>query len=459
MARSRIYLSLTLLAACAVDERNPYERTVTPEMFGAVGDCTTDDYSAFKSALSYLNAYSKANGGRLRLARKCYYLGRTLEITRPVHIEGELGGGNAATQLKFPQDTKGVYFGGLLVSGQNSQWSTISNVFLQGSTSGTGTADKHGIQADFQVHIGPDVYIDGFNGNGIHLSCDINRTPATNCNSAFVERIGMSNMTGWCTYIDGGDSNAHKFDHVECTAIGAGCIYSDSFLGCTFDSMLCEDGAPGNCGDDDPETTCGVYLDNVADQSIFQGLYLEAPIPFHSDGTKVKVWGALGEGQISGKALYDRSNTVIQGVQSYYAENDNTKVTLGHAASTSPLMLSIDTYDGTNPHFAAMHFEANGSAAFKGMYCWHMQNSNDLGVWCMMTNTSSQADAAYQSGNMWIRQPLWLGGSSNTGGKIQQNTCTTAPTRTDLPTGSICWNASTSADVGWRYNGTSWGAF
>jgi hypothetical protein len=191
--------------------------------YGATGNGTTDDSSAFTSAIAALKAAAVNSDGfykgssRLYVPPGHYYLGTTtLDITHTLIIEGDGNGmaGGMPTKLRWSGAT------GIRVQDINTTGATGTQTAVSGTTfGGAGTiirglaligaysgteAEYHGIHLRTNAII-EDVFIDNFAGDGIHIVATV---PANgNANTWQINRTRVQRCRNGL-FADSSDSNA-----------------------------------------------------------------------------------------------------------------------------------------------------------------------------------------------------------------------------------------------------------
>lgn len=211
--------------------------SVTPQQFGAVGDGVTNDGAAFVAAIAYLkgvagnlsiNGFYKGSP-RLFIPAGHYFLGTTtLDLTHTLVIEGEGSGRffGAATRLRWSAGATGIRTQRHNTSGVSTVDGTdhfggdglvLSRLKLEGPFAGT-EGEFHGLHAKTRTTL-DDMWIYGFQGDGIHASAHIGSGGADegDCsNSAWVTTRIESCRRG--VFISGQDANVIDLTRLDLVA-------------------------------------------------------------------------------------------------------------------------------------------------------------------------------------------------------------------------------------------------
>lgn len=213
-----------------------YEHNVHVSWFGVAADDTTNDSAAFVAAIAYLHYIANDSGygygqgsPKLFVAAGSYYLGSTtLEITHSVIIEGESTGGPSGdgSLLRWDSDTTGIRTqsyntegaesGAVVTSHLGAAMATIRNLHLIGNFDGT-ESDRHGIQLRVKSII-EDVYIDGFDGDGIYAKAAVGSpTYEGNCNGSIIRNVFIRACRNGL-YLSSPDTNACLIENLNCNS-------------------------------------------------------------------------------------------------------------------------------------------------------------------------------------------------------------------------------------------------
>ncbi len=143
---------------------------VTPEMFGAYGDNSHDDYQAIQKAIDYID------GGVVELQSKIYIVGDTLTIHRGVKLTGlsSYDATNSTLKLKDNSNKAILQTQGNTATG-NSHFVIIENLFFDGNFENqTSEANLVEIIGSFVGTVIRNCRIGHFYGTGLHVkNCDM----------------------------------------------------------------------------------------------------------------------------------------------------------------------------------------------------------------------------------------------------------------------------------------------
>jgi hypothetical protein len=244
---------------------------VTPEMFGAVADGTTNDHQAIQDAIDYVVG---SGGGTVKFQPKTYKCNsQLLWDSAPIVLEGSGASvqPNIGTILLFPAGLSGAIrikngsaglgagsgLRGICIKGSGSVAVSDANAAL-----GVGCGVM--LQANGSHII--DVVVQGFEGNGFYiLSAPAISDTSINSNNCIIENLRCWDnfKNGFATY--GVDSNRCSIQKLDCTNNGQFAIYENSFLGNTFYDPHLANNASGS-----------IRLGAVSRASVFHGAYKEA---------------------------------------------------------------------------------------------------------------------------------------------------------------------------------------
>lgn len=227
------------------------EAQVTPQMFGAKGDGVTDDWQAFVDAMAY-------GGGDVYVPAASYYLSKTLNIKRPVHLHGPANflRGFVAS-LRFPTDVVGLFvhradtnsdaagipsIGASTTGGDGAIITNLEIISNNGNMpSVTQDSAAHGIWLKARARL-QNVRVAGFKGNGAHIVATASATTDAdlygNANHWQIDGLRSERNCGHGVFLDGADVNAGSGINVDCTGNGRWGLYEDSFLGNAYPSGL-----------------------------------------------------------------------------------------------------------------------------------------------------------------------------------------------------------------------------
>lgn len=296
------------------------EQNINVYMFGAVGDDSTDNLTAFNAALAYLKKLSIQATGDFRATPPLhipmgkYYLSGTWNIHQSVHIKGTGSGQPNAVGplLRFGNNAHGIVFhdwrttdaDGSAGAGSaglgDASGSILEGVAIWGGGAGSlagpynqaDSATGHGIRIRSTAVVIRDVFVAFFGEDGVNISATAGGAGALqgNANSFYLERV-------WCSYngrygclINGSDANAGTTINLSCVSNAAGGLMDYSFLGNTHimphmrDNCISDPTANNN-----PTSTCkyaGSYYYVVAGQNVAASTT--------QPGTNSAVWAAWG---------------------------------------------------------------------------------------------------------------------------------------------------------------------
>jgi hypothetical protein len=235
---------------------------VTPQMFGAVADGTTDDSAAFVSAIAYLKGVAVnqvsttyKSSPKLFVPAGHYYLGTTtLDITHTLIIEGEGGqgigaGGGAATKLRWAAGATGIRIQATTTSGAGTVgashfsggFTTLRQLYLCGPSCATDSlsalslteGEYHGIHAKAAIFLDT-VFVEGFQGDGLYAHTTSGAGDATEGSTNASRAYNCwfrGNRNGVSLF--GADANVWTFIGCQATFNRACGVDEQSFLGNT----------------------------------------------------------------------------------------------------------------------------------------------------------------------------------------------------------------------------------
>lgn len=426
--------------------------------FGGYPDDWIDDTQAFVDALASFDS-NRYRGGHLTLECGQYDLSDTIVIEQSVRISGESTGPNhPCTLLKFPPSVPGIYVGGDVYTHNDNGNGTILEFIELDGHYGADTA--HGIWLEVDTSI-RDVVVRRFGGDCIHVSADVNRTPASNANLFDVRDSDMINCAGWGMWIDGGDTNAGMVTRSDFLANYSGQLYASSFIGNLF--IGDHFNGNGDCGDSDPGTRCGVVA-TAGGGSSFIGNYAEGSTNLEINWPSSWKDG-IGGGVMTGTGIFEKHG-IYQGKprQSWNLEN---RTEIRHGTVSQGAGYGIEEWDAIDgmgrvrdPMAIRLGYEPNGAYTLRGWWCRYFNNAGGSSYLCHATDKVE--GTAEKRGQLWFRGgEYWLGaGEYMPHKRVWTGLVEEKPTRTDLPAGSFARyyseaDAGTST-MGWLWNGVEW---
>lgn len=204
-----------------------------------------DCRSQVLTALDYIYAHPKMNtlyfpydSGATSAAFTVYYLPDSLLIRRSVNILGDAIYRNPKSQLYFGNHKSGLVFQFLL--GESAIYNKVENINLHCPGGAPYDLNKHGIRTNSQIYIN-NVYVDGFDGNALHMSaCAIEPSGNNNnygsCNNSTVIDLKISDVTNG-VFMEGCDVNKVKFYGLDVTNARRWGVYDNGFLGNDYYSI------------------------------------------------------------------------------------------------------------------------------------------------------------------------------------------------------------------------------
>jgi len=230
-----------------------YDGSVNVRWFGAKGDGSSDDSSAFISAIAFVksiacNASAIYKGSpRLFIPAGEYFLGTTtLDITHTLIIEGEGGiafgaGAGSPTKLRWADGTTGIRIqaydtsAASIVDGPHfaGAWTQIRNIYLYGGYAGT-ESEAHGIHTKCTVIL-ENVMVENFPGDALyaHTSSGSGSPNEGNSNTSRVTNCHFRNSRNGVSIL-GADANAWLFLGCWFTSNRAWGVDDRSFLGNSY---------------------------------------------------------------------------------------------------------------------------------------------------------------------------------------------------------------------------------
>jgi hypothetical protein len=452
--------------------------------YGAVCDGTTDDLSAFNSAIA---AVASSNV-TLHVPSDACYLSSTLVVSKPVHLTGGAPDYTNGTTLIVKNGYDGVKIatGGAgsvienmvvepksgtvawqanqtnYVAGASTVIASPYNGFVYRAISGThsGTSqptwpttegatvlDNAGSPSSpvtWEAHyvagvkflgraVVRNVLSTGFPGDGFSVFASVG--DGTNANGFGIYTSVSSGNAGWGFYTVGSDSNGGVLENNTALSNGLGGYKEDSFLGNTYIGNVAE----GN-------TTYGYYLGTgaVNNRSTYVGNYSESGQANSISGKGVWVGGIQPDGVYGSGVILrnDWSNTI-------YLRDDTTDNGLGNSAylrlgrigSQDMMELGYSQDSSSTKPFLFKYGEVNGTAQ-TGWVGWQYYGSSILSPWAM-----SMDIAAEGGGKVWFPGGFLAGGTD-------YNVATTwgdgPPVSGTHKKGEMVWaRAHNNGDTGW----------
>lgn len=289
------------------------ENCVSVKDFGAVGDGTTDDYSAFQAALAFLATKKLPGiGGSgedsttygslpiLFLPLGRYYVSQTIELKNGIaDIEAVPG-----TLILNPASTHGLIIQSYDTTGEtvestpttSAAGSTIRNLAFR-SAGGTGL--KHGIWMRGRAKL-YNVSAINYPGDGIHIEADVGGAGAThgNDNLWYIHQAALYQNGRHGLYVHGGDTNAGCAIGIDAELNGRWGIFEDSFLGNTHIGHHADsNGVKGAGCTTGPNTSSSIVHYNGNLYSVLIGQ--ETAASTTTPGTDGSVWALNGPGYAS----------------------------------------------------------------------------------------------------------------------------------------------------------------
>lgn len=179
--------------------------SVSPLLFDADADGTTDDYAAIMQAYDALGP----RGGRLELSSQKYKINQTLEFNKPVTVDGSSGGYSASGgtvpgggELIVAPGVSGIRLIG------ESHMSTLTNFTL--SSQSTAAGSDVGIEVRSARWRADHLLIRKFGSHGFAVTGDTNLGTG-NSNLGLAEQIRSTENRGHGIYVSGSDANVCTF--------------------------------------------------------------------------------------------------------------------------------------------------------------------------------------------------------------------------------------------------------
>ncbi len=209
-----------------------YDGAFNVKWFGARGDGTTPDDTAFLNAINAMKflAPVTAGGTKLVVPAGKYRLSNMLHIDRAMVLEGMSGAyARAGTILLFDAG-RGLQVDPISGTGARGDVTVIRNLMLQSAGK---VPAAHGITMNTTAVI-ENCYINNFGGDGVHIVGDLNANPQTSASSFQLTKLTIEGNGGHGLYVSGGDASAGLALNVFVVANGGWGIWDDSFLGNTY---------------------------------------------------------------------------------------------------------------------------------------------------------------------------------------------------------------------------------
>jgi len=350
--------------------------------FGAVGDGTTDDYSAFVAAITAL----PTTGGTLYIpattANK-YYLSNTLTINKQVRIFGQLPSSsstvfNTGTVLEFAADKNGIIFNAYNSSSGSTPAANYASLYHVAVVSRGGTAGLSnggtGANVDGILIRAPGVRIENvwayyWHRNGVRIRAAVGGGGDLegNANLWYLNDVKCQLCGSDGVFVDGADSNAGVGIKVDCSNnLGWG-IYDSSFLGNTWVGCHTDNNTLGPYKTDDANASSvflGCYaetgLSEMVSPTIFIGGNAAATARQSAAST-----GTAWNGAVSSRnpIRYQNDKGAVQ-IQGAVGQNDSAMAAFTFGASTESALLDAWklVFDNTN---SAWKLQSGNSAYFE----------------------------------------------------------------------------------------------
>lgn len=240
----------SFISANARGFRLSADQVITPQIFGALADGSTDDSAAFLAAIAHLKAaaisgygYANLGASKLFIPAGVYYLGTTtLDLDFGVIIEGEsVGGvGPGSTVLKWANGTTGIRTQyndttgatGTKTPVSNYGISSLKNLLLYGSYTSGAESEAYGIHARSHM-TAEDVGIFNFAGDGVYQRNTAGGSPDGNSNVSFFKNVFVQGCRNGF-YADGADTNASTFIACNASVNRQWGFWDSSFIGNTY---------------------------------------------------------------------------------------------------------------------------------------------------------------------------------------------------------------------------------
>lgn len=301
-----------------------FQRVVTDaainvRWFGAKGDGSTDDLTAFTTILGLIGT-----GGfeTIFIPKGDYYLSDTLDVVnKTVNIIGESGSDHTGepTQLKFAAGVMGLQL--RRTTGYGYQESVVEGLRIV-AVGKSGGSDNHGLYITQRATIRY-VIVGGFKDNGFHAAGDLGPY-GTDVSLSLFERCRSSQNDGHGFYIDGADANQCIFTLCDAVDNDGWGFFDSSFLGNHFYGCHCNN------------NTTGPYkTDNANTRTTLIGCYSEeGSNPSEVTGGTMVYGGLHGSGIEGGVQII--GNTVIAGTAIgtglAFPASDGSAITVGNAS-------------------------------------------------------------------------------------------------------------------------------
>jgi hypothetical protein len=205
--------------------------------------------------------------GTLRFQHCRYFTNQTLVVSKPLTIQ-MTGSDDRVSYCGFA-----VKFG--IVGIHLKASTTIRGLFLRANPrSGGGTPNPaaHGILMESSSHLAG-VFVNGFEGDGIRIDADVNRTPPSNANQWRIDGGMASSNAGVGLFVRGGDSNAGvalRFSSVGNTVAN---YHDNSFLGNLY--VGCHSDGSKRSYESGWDSVNGVRVENRNNHTMFLESYEE----------------------------------------------------------------------------------------------------------------------------------------------------------------------------------------
>jgi len=289
------------------------EYIFTPQMFGAKGDGSFDDWPALKQAVSMRMGNSKLptypKGPTIYFPPAKYRLlscFNGIRVKAQTHFIGDAAGMSNATQgaeLVFPPDAPGIVF---------EYWDTLDDIYYPGTNTGSSfgssvryltltggfgnNREAHGIRAQCAITL-DHILVGSFGGDGIHVWAGVNDGDGTRRGNVNVVRMnsirsGSNAMNG--IFIEGADSQAGGGQFIDCSSNGRYGIYEGSFIGNFWGSLHFDSNGIANVAQNRANRSSVVYYEGITYGAVATAS--EVDFVTVTPGTNTSVWRQWGTG-------------------------------------------------------------------------------------------------------------------------------------------------------------------
>ncbi len=165
-------------------------------------------------------------------SRGFYYCSDELTFNKSIRILGDGTINYPSTHIQFAIDKRGLIF--LYVYLESGFGADLENLMLQGQVDNPKHVTKHCITTKTRTRM-DNVFILGYDGNGIHMSACGDTTNGDNNNYGSVNLSVIRNVTVYdCTngiFLEGCDANSILFDNIDVTRNRRWGVYDNGRLG------------------------------------------------------------------------------------------------------------------------------------------------------------------------------------------------------------------------------------